>query len=138
MYPLTFFVKTLAPNVGGEARGLVIRILEKYRHDEGLYQHELLHVKQWFVWSLLSLPVAYVLYKAGHMDFIGLAVLPLVFHTALYRFVPAYRLWAESEAYKEQAKYYPDDRRPLFAEYLAEYYNLKITKEEALKLLNRS
>jgi hypothetical protein len=47
MYPLTFYVKTLGPNTGGEARGPVIRILEEYRNDEGIYRHELMHVKQW-------------------------------------------------------------------------------------------
>lgn len=34
-YPLVFYVKTLPPGVGGCANGPVIRILEKYRGDEG-------------------------------------------------------------------------------------------------------
>jgi hypothetical protein len=46
-YPLTFYVHTLPPDVGGCANGPVIRILEKYRNDEGIYRHELMHVKQW-------------------------------------------------------------------------------------------
>jgi hypothetical protein len=132
-YPLTFYVKSLAPNVGGEARGPVIRILEEYRNDEGLYQHELLHVKQWATFAWLSIPLAYALYHFGYMDFIGMAVLPIVFHSILYRFIPRYRLWAEASAYKVQAKHYSDDRRPYFASYIATYYNLNITQEDALK-----
>ncbi len=136
-YPLTFYTKSLGHDTAGEARGPVIRILEKYRHDEGLYRHELMHVMQWAVWSLLCIPTAYVLYQLGLMDFMGLSVLPCAFHTALYRLVPAYRLWAEVEAYKVQAKYYFDDRRPLFAEFVAGYYNLKITPAKVLELLRK-
>jgi hypothetical protein len=135
MYPLTFYTKTLPPNVGGCANGPVIRLLEKYRHDEGLYRHELLHVKQWATFAWLSIPLAYALYHFGYFDFIGLAVLPCALHNALYRLIPRYRLLAEVSAYKEQSKFYPDDRREFFAEYLAEYYDLNITPEQALKHL---
>jgi hypothetical protein len=133
-YPLTFYVKSLAPNVGGEARGPVIRILEEYRTDEGMYQHELLHVKQWATLASLSIPFAYACYALGLYDyFVMAAVIPFAFHTALYRLLPKYRLWAETQAYKEQAKHYSDDRRPQFAAYIATYYNLNITQEDALK-----
>jgi hypothetical protein len=135
MYPLTFFVRTLPPDVGGCSNGPVIRILEKYRNDKGLLQHELMHVKQWFVWSLLSIPVAYVLYQLALFDYLALAILPLSFHSVLYRFVTPYRFWCEVEAYKEQAKYYADDRKPLFAEYIANCYNLPHTTKQALDAL---
>jgi hypothetical protein len=136
MYPLTFYVKSLSHNVGGEARGPVIRILEKYRHDEGLYRHELMHVKQWATFAWLAIPLAYALYNFGYFDYLGMSVLPMVFHTALYRIMPSYRLWAEASAYKEQARYYHDDRKPFFAEFIAEYYDLNITAADALKKLN--
>jgi hypothetical protein len=132
-YPLAFYVKSLAPNVGGEARGPIIRILEEYRDDEGLYQHELLHVKQWATFAWLSIPLAYALYHFGYFDYLGMAVIPMTFHAALYRLLPKYRLWAETQAYKVQAKHYSDDRRPYFAAYIATYYNLSITQEDALK-----
>lgn len=134
-YPLTFYVDSLGPNTAGESRGPVIRILKEYKDDTGIYKHELLHVKQWLTWSVLSIPLAYVLYNIGRIDFIGLAFLALAIHSTLYKCVPAYRLWAEVEAYKEQAKHYSDDRRALFAEYISAYYNLKITPEDALKRL---
>jgi len=136
-YPLTFYVQTLPPNVGGCANGPIIRILEKYRNDKGIYHHELMHVKQWFVWSLLSIPVAYVLYQLALFDYLALAILPCVLHSVLYRFVTSYCFWAEVEAYKEQAKHYDDDRRPLFAEYISNCYDLPHTTKQALDALNR-
>jgi hypothetical protein len=135
MYPLTFYTKSLPPDVGGCANGPVIRILEKYRHDKGIYRHELLHVKQWFVWSLLSIPVAYVLYQLALFDYIALSILPIALHSVLYRFIPSYRFWCEVECYKEQAKHYPDDRKPLFAEYIANGYDLPHTTKQALDAL---
>ena len=135
MYPLTFYVKSLPPNVGGCANGPVIRILEKYRNDKGIYAHELLHVKQWAVWSLLSIPAAYVLYQLALFDYLALAILPLSLHSVLYRFVTPYRFWCEVEAYKEQAKHYNDDRKPLFAEYIANSYDLPHTTKQALDAL---
>jgi hypothetical protein len=137
MYPLIFFVKSLPPDIGGCANGPVIRILESHRNDEGLYRHELEHVKQWFSLAVLSVPLAYALIHFGLLDFIGLAVLPLAFHTVLYKLIPAYRLWCEVSAYKVQAQYYFDDRRPLFAEFVAGYYGLNITASEVLKLLKK-
>jgi len=100
-YPLTFYVDSLPPDVGGCANGPVIRILEKYKDDEGIYQHELVHVKQWF------------------MTF-GL-------HSLLYMWLDWYKLGSEIEAYREQAKHYPDDRRKKFAGYIAKYYGLSVT-----------
>jgi hypothetical protein len=109
--------------------------LEKYRHDEGLYRHELMHVKPWAAFAWLSIPLAYGLHHFGRLDMIGLAVVPLAIYSALYKFIPRYRLWAEVSAYKEQARFYPDDRRAIFAEFISMYYDLKITPEQALKHL---
>lgn len=90
----------------------LIFIHPDYRHDKGLLEHEKVHRKQW-------------------LRTIGL-------HGLLYRFVPEYRLAAEIEAFREQAKHYPDDRMPRFAELIASNYKLKITAENALKLLRES
>jgi hypothetical protein len=137
MYPLTFFVKSLPPDIGGSANGPVIRILESNRHDEGLYKHELEHVKQWFRLAVLSVPLAYALINFGLVDFIGLALIPMALHTLLYKFIHKYRLWCEVSAYRIQSKYYFDDRRPAFANFVANYYNLKVTEAEVLKLLKK-
>lgn len=135
MYPLTFFVKSLPSGVGGCANGPVIRILAKYRNDRGIYQHELTHVLQWLFVSLLGMPVAYLLIHLGRTDLMYLSAMFMALHSALYRFVPAYRLWAEVQAYREQAKWYPDDRRPLFARFIAENYGLKVTQAQVLPML---
>lgn len=108
-WPLTFYVKSLPPGVGGVANGPVIRILEKYRNDRGIYEHELMHVMQWFFTFSL--------------------------HSWLYLLSDRYKLWSEVQAYREQAKHYADDRRPLFAEFIATAYGLNITQAEALQKL---
>lgn len=115
-YPLTFFVDNLPNNMGGKVLVYwpiaTIRILGKYRDDEGIYQHELLHVKQFYC--------------------------TLGLHCLLYKFVPEYKLWAEVEAYKKQLKYYPDDKSELFAEFISTRYGLKVAKEYALWLLKQN
>ena len=115
-YPFTFYVENLPPDVGGEARGFVIRILKKYKDDYGIYKHELVHVKQWFR-------------TFGIHSILCSKLLRPIFSW--------YKLRVEVEAYKEQLKHYPDDRTELFAEYISKYYNLTITKEEAEALLRR-
>ena len=108
-WPLTLYVDSLPQGRAGCANGPVIRILKAKRDDEGLYQHELMHVKQWF--------------------------LTLGLHSLLYLLVDEYKLWAEVAAYRKQATYYADDRRPLFAGFIAHHYDLRITPESALALL---
>lgn len=137
-YPITFYVKSLPPNTGGEARGPVIRILEKYRTDRGIYEHELVHVKQWAALSLLGLLWLAGCYHFGYMQWANLAPLAMAIHPLLYMYLPAYKLWAEVQAYREQAKHYPDDRRPLFAEFIATAYGLNITQAQALQKLRGS
>lgn len=90
-------------------RGLLIFIRPERKGDNGLLEHEKVHRKQW-------------------LRAFGL-------HSLLYLFVEDYRLVAEVEAFREQAKHYPDDRRPKFAELLASNYGLKITGESALRAL---
>ena len=83
-YPLVFYTRRFLPaESAGCARGPVIIIDPEYKDDEGIYQHELEHVKQ-----------------AARLLFIG--------HALLYLFVRAYRKWAEVKAYAVQTKY--DDR----------------------------
>jgi hypothetical protein len=108
-WPLTFYVQSLPPGVGGCANGPVIRILEKYRHDRGIYEHELMHVKQWFC--------------------------TLGLHPLLYLLIPAYKLWAEVQAYRKQLRYYPDNRSERFAHYISERYGLRVSYDTALTLL---
>ena len=94
----------------GLTLGPIILIRPQYVNDTGLLEHEKVHVRQF--WRTLGFfGIRYFLFKK-------------------------YRLKYELEAYKEQLKYYPTDKRSLFAHYLATKYNLDITQEEALKLLS--
>lgn len=137
MWPLTFYVKSLPPNVGGEARGPVIRILEKYRNDRGIYEHEVEHVQQWFVGAFVGAALIALLWHFYPVFDKSLAVLGMATHPLLYSLVPRYKLWCEVQAYREQAKHYEDDRRPLFAQFIARNYGLKVTAAEALSMLNK-
>lgn len=90
-------------------RGPIIFIRPEYRGDRGLLEHEKVHRRQW-------------------LRTVGL-------HSLLYLFVEDYRLHAEVEAFREQAKHYPDDRMPRFAQLLASNYRIDITEDEALDAL---
>lgn len=115
-WPLTFYVKSLSNGAKnpsfytvGVANGPIVRILKTHKNDEGLYQHELVHVKQWF--------------------------LTLGFHGLFYRFSDKYKLWSEVQAYKKQLKYYDNDRTEQFAGFIADHYKLSISKEAVIELL---
>ena len=90
-------------------RGPFIFIRPEHKGDKGLIEHEKAHRKQW-------------------LRTFGL-------HSLLYLFVEDYRLRAEVEAFREQAKHYPDDRRLKFAELLATNYRIDVTVDEALLAL---
>ena len=129
-WPLTFFTdKFLPKGTGGRAIGPVILLRPKYKGtDEGIYQHEVVHVKQWFTISAIACGLLYLIHPV--LTPAGIGVFGL-----LYMLIPEVRLWSEVQAFKKQAEYYPDDRIPLFAAAIATRYNLKISKENAEKLL---
>ena len=110
-YPV-IYTDNLPERFGGCTNGPVIRIRPKYRGDEGLRQHELTHVKQWFA--------------------------TLGLHSFLYLMRP-YRRWAEVQAYRKQMQY-PDkngNKLPIdtAARFLAIHYDLDITVEEAKQFI---
>ena len=112
MYPLTFYTDRFIPSHFAGCMMVIafipfIFIRPKYRDDAGLCCHELTHVRQYF-------------------RTLGL-------HVFLYWLFERYRFEAELEAYKEQAKHYPDDRKELFAGFIAQKYKLNITKEQVLE-----
>jgi hypothetical protein len=107
-YPLVFYVDTLPNGFGGMAHGPIVCILKRLRGDEGIRQHELTHVRQWF-WTLGLLPLLYL--------------------------IPQFKLGCEVQAYRVQLQYYPDDRSWQFAGFIATRYGLNITQLEAHALL---
>lgn len=107
---MIFYTERFIPAwAAGCARGPLIFIRPKYRDDVGLLAHEQVHVSQWF-------------------KTLGL-------HPLFYRLSKRYRLWSEVQAYREQAKRYPDDRRLMFAVSIAANYKLSVTTEQAYELL---
>ena len=110
-WPLTFYVDNLKPGFAGAANGPIIRISEGYEDDEGIYQHELVHVKQWFM--------------------------TLGLHGALYTLSPKYKLWSEVMAYRKQLKYYDNDRTVFFARMIATKYGLDVDQTDVELMLRK-
>jgi hypothetical protein len=109
-----FYTNRFVPTgSAGCARGPLVFIRPEYKGDAGLLAHERVHVWQWFR----------TIYSLG------------VVHSLLYLFSDSYRLACEVEAYREQAKHYPDDRTPLFAGFISRDYGLSISAVDALKKL---
>lgn len=107
---MIFYTDRFVPDgSAGCARGPAIFIRPQYKGDVGLLEHEKVHRWQW----LRTLGI----------------------HSFLYLFFSEYRLAAEVEAYKEQARHYPDDRLPLFAVFISRNYRLAISPDDALRLL---
>lgn len=107
--------------------------------DLGLIAHEQEHVAQWLGTGMIGAALAALgCGLAGAPPFLFAAIVVFGFlglHHLLYAAVPAYRLWAEVDAYRTQAAWYVDDRRPLFARFIAGRYGLDITADEALARL---
>lgn len=126
--------------VGGYAKLFYERIRQKYRDkDVGIHKHEDLHVTQWYVLMLAWFALCGIgMHLVDHPFWqLGYALLPfgIVLHGALYTYIPAYKLACEVACYKEQAKWYENDRRPLFAHFIAEDYGLDVTVDEALEAI---
>lgn len=109
---MVFYTNRFIPKwAAGCTRGPFVFIRPQYADDAGLLVHEKVHVKQW-------------------LRTLGL-------HGFLYFIYKKYRLKSEVEAYSAQAACYQDDRKPIFAELIASNYDIDITPDSALKLLNR-
>lgn len=120
---------------GGVSYGPYIKIRPKYKDDSGIHAHEQVHAKQWWAWFLAGAVVAYFLWPLGEFLWYYALLAGVGMHFALYKFVHAYRLWSEVQAYKLQACYYADDRRLLFAKFISTKYRLNISLEQAYAAL---
>lgn len=116
--PVWFRVKELSGPKGAEFHTFLFLmwcyIDPKYKDDEGLYQHELVHAKQ-------------------HIRTFFLQAI-------LYRVSRKYRLNAELEAYCYQLNFYDESRHAnliwLFGGYIADWYDLDISQSEAAAMLS--
>lgn len=140
-YPFTYYVDEIDHGANwhtiGRAKWFLVYILKAYRDDVGLHQHEFTHVRQWLEMTLLSgllLAALGVITLNAWWAFLPLAP---ILHGLLYSNVDRYRLWAEVQAFKKQATYYPDDRKPQLAYFIAVNYGLSVTQEDALHRLRQ-
>jgi hypothetical protein len=130
-YPLTFYwAKGVGKGAAASTRLCVIFIKPEYRGDEGLYQHELMHVKQWAFVSLVSA----LLIAAVYWPLVGMA---MAVHPLVYAMSRSYRLCCEVQAYKRQLKYYPDDRTIKFTGYIVKHYGLDISHQAVEEMLRK-
>lgn len=111
MWPhLVIYTDDLGADFGGTAKGFVIRIRPKYRGDQGLLRHELEHVRQWWVSSLVTAAllcapvIGFDLHPSWLFPAVVWSALP---HRLAYLLSRRYRLWAEVRAYRVQMRY-PD------------------------------
>lgn len=113
----------------GNTRGPFITIRADRRGDLGLLMHELEHVKQWYA---VTIPTVVLL------AFISpyIAPLAMVMWPTLYR-IPLFRKWSEVFAFRKSIKYAddPENARKVCAVKLSTGYKLKLTYDEAMRLL---
>jgi len=134
MISYAHYTDNLPANVGGRTTGPIVRIKPEYRDDKGIHAHELVHVKQWYTGLAIGLVAAALMYSNGIDGWPLVILLGAMAHPLATAYKP-YKFWAEVQAYKEQAKHYPDDRRLQFASFIANNYGLSVTTEQAYKLL---
>lgn len=132
----------LADWQAGAARGPVVIVRPGYEADLGLLAHELYHVSQWWLIGLFGAALVALIGACldlalfgGAMPLWALCPAGLALNSMLYLLWPSWRGAEEIRAYRVQAQCYPDDRRPLFAEFIASSYGLDITAAEALQKL---
>ncbi len=100
--PVPVFIAKDLGWAAGRAYGVFVRIKEKYKDDEGLLQHELQHIRQFYR--------------------------TLMLHPLLYKFSARYRYNAELECYRVQLRYAKNKDRTLkyFVKLLTTRYGLKL------------
>jgi hypothetical protein len=108
---IIWYTNNISEGFGGYANGPLVRLLKKYEEiDEGILQHELVHVKQWYR-TLFTHGIWYILFEK-------------------------YRLQSEVEAYKKQASYYDYDALPWMTNIIYTKYSINnYSKEQILSLL---
>jgi len=107
------YTDDMSEDFAGITKRFIIKIRLKNRNDNGLLQHELVHVKQWYRTFML--------------------------HSLLYNLSKKYRLNSEIEAYivqlkvnKEEGK---EDYIDFYAKRITEIYNLSLTTFEVKEIL---
>jgi hypothetical protein len=123
--------------MGGYAKWFYIAIRPKYKDDKGIHAHELEHVKQWWITSIITCSLlALWIWYAGEKFPYWYSLVGVVAFDLLYTTFQRFKLQLEVWAYRAQLKHYQDDRTKLFAGWIATKYGLEgVTPEYAEKLL---
>ena len=128
------YTDKLPNGFGGQASRWKIKILEKYRNDKGLLEHEKFHVRQWYYAMLATFVIAGVLGVFVQPGWGLIAVLGPFVHSRLSS-NKYYRKWGEIRAYRIQLKT-GNYHSPQFAvNALMTKYGLGMSEKKARKAL---
>lgn len=121
---------------GAEVNMFIMTMDPNFANNEGLYQHELLHIKQWYLctaffgvlWVMSSFVIPWALPYLFPLVPLGYRLIQLI---------PPVHLWVEVSCYARQLSYSLDFNRDLelFSEFIATRYNTGVTKDKAKQLL---
>lgn len=126
--------------MGGQTFMWMIKLKEKYRNDQGLLEHEKLHVRQFWIMTGCVAAVGGLVAFWFYPALILLVVSPFA-HNATYGICRPYRQWCEVSAYKKQLEYPPavgdltGHYKNAYAGFLSDRYGLGISPQEALELI---
>lgn len=129
-----FKIKTdkLPANAAGQQIWFIIKLRPSVYTNNALILHELEHVKQWWISTLLAFALT------GSLVWFIPPFWPLLFncpfvHGLLYTFSAKYRLWAELAAHRVQ--YQAGENKHVLAKNLSGAYGLKLSYSEAWDLI---
>jgi hypothetical protein len=130
---LTIYSDRVPSKFAAFAAACFIVIRPKYKGDVGLFEHEYVHVKQWYkmlvLWLAATALLVLVTYTYYGFDFAPVAFGAVGFHGLFYLLSKSYRLEAEAEGYAEQVKH---GGEPMLMAYrLSSAYGLNITVPQA-------
>lgn len=134
-YYICNFNDGVASGFGGTAQGPFIKILPKFKNDNGLLEHEKTHVRQWYLLMAVGVLFYLILLLFVSPDLWPVIVLAPCLHPLLYRFVRPYRRWSEVQAYRKQIATGGYNSHDFAVTALVEKYGLRLSVDEARALL---
>lgn len=128
----------------GGSRFWMIWIKPAYKDDQGLFQHELEHVHQFWIITGLMTSLLGILGLVFYPLLLIALPLCLTVHNSLMTVCKPYLLWCEVRAYKKQLQFPPASTgdvlqfKRTYAGFLADpkMYGLNITVDKAFTLLD--
>ena len=128
--------------VGGSTIGCYVKIWTKCKGDKGILAHEMVHVRQFWLWVAVGAIIAAIMFFVPALaPWAYLWSVPLTIgactHMLLNTVSKRSRLMVEVIAYKEGAKFYSGDMYPTYAWYLHSNYGIDVSEAEALAALHK-